>query len=88
MSIEQLYLLNILVLQSNEYILSHLKTNYTHIKQDESIQLKLTTELLSHDSGIHSTEDHSILLDQENSSILLVDNKINVQSNIALFTKK
>lgn len=88
LSVEQLYLLNILIFQSNEYILSHLKTNYIHVKHGEPPELKFITESLTHDSGIHSTEDHSKFFDQEYSSILLVENKINCQSNNALFTKK
>lgn len=73
--------------QSNEYILSHLKTNYIHVIQDEKMQPKLITESLAHDSGIHSTEDNSKFL-EENSSISLVENKVNTQSNIAPFSKK
>lgn len=88
LSVAQLNLLNILSSQSNEYILSHLKTNYTSIIQSEKIQSKLTPESLTLDSGVISTEDNGKLFDQETSSISLVENKINSQSNIALFVKK
>jgi len=89
LSVEQLHLFNILASQSNEYILSHLKTNYTHvIIQDEKIQSKFITESSTQDSGIHSTEDNGTCFYQENGSISLVENKINTQSNIALFIKK
>lgn len=81
-------MLNILASQSNIYILSHLKTNYTNITQNEKMQSKLTLESLTLDSGVNSTEDNSKLFDQETSSISLVENKINSQSNIALFIKK
>lgn len=80
--------MNILTSQSNKYILSHLKTNYTHVIQSEKIQSKFTAESLTYDSGIHSTENNSKCFDQENSIISLVDNKINSQSNTAFFTKK
>jgi hypothetical protein len=89
LSVEQLLLFNILASQSNEYILSHLKTNYTHvIIQGEKIQPKFTTESLTHNSSIHSTEDNGIYFNQENGSILMVENKINTHSNIAHFIKK
>jgi len=89
LSIEQLHLFNTLVSQSNKYILSHLKTNYTHvIIQGEKIQSKFSTETFNHDSGIHSTEDNGTIYNQENGSISLVENKINSQSNNALFIKK
>lgn len=88
LSVEQLDLINVLVSQSNEYILSHLKANYTHIIQGEKIQSKFMTDSLTHDSGIHSTEDNSTVFDQENDSISLIENKINSQSNIPLFIKK
>lgn len=88
LSVEQLYLMNILISQSNKYILSHLKTNNTHVIQSENFQSKFTAEPLIYDSGVHSTEDNSKCFDQENSTISLVDNKINPQSNIAFFTKK
>lgn len=87
LSVEQLNLFNILASQSNEYILSHLKTNYTHvIVQGEKVQSKFITESLTQDSGIHSTEDNSTCFYQENGS--LIENKINNQSNIAIFIKK
>lgn len=88
LSVGQLNLLNILFSESNEYILSHLKTNYTSIIQSEKIQSKLTPESLTLDSGVISIEDNSKLFDQETSSISLVENKINSQSNTALFVKK
>lgn len=89
LSVEQLLLFNILASQSNEYILSHLKTNYTHvIVQGEKIQPTFTTESLTHDSGIHSTEDNGTYFNQEHSSISLVENKVNTHSNIAHFIKK
>jgi len=72
--------------QSNTYILSHLKTNYTHVIQGEQIKSKLKVESLTYDSGTHSTEEK--LFDPENSSISLVENKIHPQSNTALFTMK
>lgn len=87
LSVEQLCLLNTLASQSNEYILSHLKTNYIHAVQNEKMQPKFITESLTHDSGIHSTEDN-VKFFEENSSISLVENKINTQSNIASFSKK
>jgi len=89
LSVEQLHLFNILASQSNEYILSHLKTNYTHVNiQGEKIQSKFITDSLTQDSGIHSTEDNGTCFYQENGSISLVENKLNTQSNIALFIKK
>lgn len=91
LSVEQLQLFNILASQSNEYILSHLKTNYNHVmkfSQGEKIQSKFITESSTKDSGIHSTEDNGTCFYQENGSISLVENKINTQSNIALFIKK
>jgi len=88
LSVEQLYLLNTLAFHCNEFILSHLKTNYTHITQSEEIKFNFTTESLTHDSGIQSTEDSNKLFDQENNSITLSENKIDSQSNTALFTKK
>lgn len=80
--------MNILNSQSNKYILSHLKSKYTHVVTNEKIQSKYTTESLTHDSGIHSSGDNSKCFDPENSTISLVDNKINSQSNIAFFSKK
>lgn len=89
LSVEQIHLFNILASQSNEYILSHLKTNYSQvIIQGKKIQSKFITESSTQDSGIHSTEDNGTCFYQENGSISLVENKINTQSNIALFTKK
>jgi len=89
LSVEQLHLFNILASQSNEYILSHLKKNYTHVTiQGEKLQSKFITDSSTQDSGIHLTEDNSTCFYQENGSISLVENKINTQSNIALFTKK
>lgn len=88
MSVEQLCLMNVLVSESNEYILSHLKTNFSHVIHNEKMQPKLITESLTHDSGFHSTEDNDKFVDQENNSISLVENKINSQSNIGLYTKK
>lgn len=87
MSVEQLYLLNKLVSHSSEFILSHLKTNYTHGLQNEKLESKIT-ELSSYDSGVHSTEDNNKLLDQENYSISLGENIMNVQSNVTPFSKK
>lgn len=86
LSVDQLYLLNLLFSQSNEYILSHLKTNYTNVVPGEKMQLKCTTESLTRDSGVHSTDDNGKSFDQENTS--LVETRINSQSNITLFTKK
>lgn len=88
MSVEQLSLLNTLIFQCNEYILSHLKTNYIHVKHGEPPELKHITDSLTQDSGIHSTEDYSKFFDQEYGSTSLVENKINSQSNNALFIKK
>lgn len=88
LSVEQLFLMNILASESNEYILSHLKTNFTDVIHNEKMQPKFITESLTHDSGFHSTEDNDKFVDQENSLISLVENKINSQSNIALYTKK
>lgn len=88
MSVEQLYLLNTLASQSSEYILSHLKTNYTHGLQNEEIKSKLVTESSIYDSSVHSTEDNSKLLDEENYSISLSENIMNTQSNVTLFSKK
>lgn len=72
---------------SNKYILSHLKTSYTHSIQDEKLQSKCIIESFTHDSGIHSTE-HNGKFFEENSSISLAENKTNAQSNIVPFTKK
>lgn len=88
LSVDQLYLLNLLFSQSNEFILSHLKTNYTHVVPGEKIQSKYTTESLTRDSGVHSTDDNSKSFDQENTSLSLVETRINSQSNLSLFTKK
>lgn len=89
LSVEQLQLFNILASQINEYILSHLKTNYSHvIIQGEKIKSKFITHLLTQDSGIHSTEDNGTCFYQENGLISLVENKINTQSNIELSIKK
>lgn len=52
------------------------------------MQTKFITESLTYDSGVHSVEDSCKMFDQENSSMSLVENKTNNQSNIALFTKK
>jgi len=87
LSVEQLYLINILTSQSNKYILSHLKTKYIPVVQSEKIQSKFISESLTYDSGIHSTEDNKCF-DQENSTISLVDNKINPNSNKTFLTKK
>lgn len=80
--------MNTLVFHCNEFILSHLKTNYTHIIQSEDIKFNFTTESLTQDSGVQSTEDSNKVFDQENNSITLGENKIDLQSNTALFTKK
>lgn len=90
LSVEQLYLLHILVSQSNEYILSHLKTNDNHDMSDEKTHSKCITESLTHDSGIQSTENNDKYFDHDNSliSLTLFDSKINSQSNSTLFTKK
>lgn len=88
LSVEQLCLMNLLASESNEYILSHLKTNNTHIIHNEKMQSNFITESLTHDSGFHSTEDNDKFVDHENSLISLVENKINSQSNTALYTKK
>lgn len=87
MSVEQLYLLNKLASHSSEFILSHLKTNYTHGLQNEKLESKIT-ELSTYDSGVHSTEDNNKLLDQENYSISLNENIMNVQPDVTLFSKK
>lgn len=88
LSLGQLKLLNILASQSNEYILSHLKTNYSNITLNEKMHSKLTPESLTFDSGINSTEDNSKMYDLEACSTSLAENKIDSQSNIALFVKK
>lgn len=87
MSIEQLNLLNKLTYQSSEFILSHLKTNYTHGLQNKKIESKIS-ELSTYDSGVHSTEDNDKLLDQENYSISLGENIMNIQPNVTLYSKK
>jgi hypothetical protein len=88
LSVEQLYLLNILVSQCNEYILSHLKTNYTQYVPSEKTQPKCINESLTHDSCIQSTEYNNKYFDHDNSLITTADNKINSQSNASIFTKK
>lgn len=88
LSVEQLNLLNKLVSQSNEYILSHLKTNYTYNVTSEKTQLNCTNESLAHDSGIQSTEYNNKYFDHNNSLISMIDNKVNSQSNTLLFMKK
>lgn len=80
--------MNLLASQTNEFILSHLKSNYNHDRQNEKMQTKCITESLTYDSGVHSVEDNCKMFDQENSPIPLVENKMNNQSNISLFTKK
>lgn len=88
LSVDQLYLLNALSIQSNKYIFSHLKTNEYHVVHGKKIQTESTSESITLDSGIHSTGDNGKLLDQENDSISFIENKINSQSSIALFSKK
>lgn len=88
MSVKQLYLLNTLTFQFNEYILGHLKTNYTHIIPSENFKSNLAMESLTHDSGVQSTEDSNKVFDEENNSITFGENKIGSQSNKPLFTKK
>lgn len=86
LSVEQLYLLNILASQTNEYILSHLKANKHHTTLNEKMQLKYKPESRTYDNGIDSAENNGNFF--ENGSVPLIENKINSQSNIGLFTKK
>lgn len=88
LSVEQLHLLNLLVSQSNEYIFSHLKTNYTHVINDEKLNSKFLMDSVTYDSGIYTTENSGKLFDQENNSVTFGESKLNAQSSISLFAKK
>ncbi|XP_050421986.1 intermembrane lipid transfer protein VPS13B-like isoform X2 [Adelges cooleyi] len=86
-SIEQFRLLNLLLTQYKDYILSHLKTSTINQENFTQNATNSINESVTIDSGIHSTEDSSKMYDNEYNSVSFTENKMS-SSNLPTSVKK